>query len=248
MRLPHIQRWLQQNDVTALALQETKLQDHEFPVLDFKGLGYDSVFSGQKAYNGVAWLSRSPAKDIVTHVDGTDQAQKRVIAATIAGLRVINLYVINGKDVGHEDYQLKLAWLTTITDFIAAEMKRHPYLLVVGDFNITPDDDDVYDPTKWHEKILCSTPERQALERMFAIGLIDSFRLFDHPVNECFSWWHYRQGAFERNHGLRIDLVLASRALAEQCIASVIDRTPRGWDRPSDHAPVLATFKTPLPP
>lgn len=215
--------------------------------MEIQAAGYHAVFSGQKAYNGVAWLSRQEPEEPLTQVSGIDNSQKRLIAVTIDGVRLINLYVINGKEPGTENYRMKLEWLRAVGDFIAEELKRYPYLLLSGDFNIAPGDDDVHNPEKWRDCILCSEPEREALNRLLKLGLIDTFRLFDHPDDGRFSWWHYTKGSFERNSGLRIDLILASRALAEQCVASVIDRQPRGWDRPSDHAPALATFKTPPP-
>lgn len=247
MRLPHVLRWLEHKNLTALALQETKLQDHEFPGLEIQGAGYHAVFSGQKSYNGVALLSRKPAADVVTRIDGIDNEQKRVLAATIDGVRVINLYVVNGKEVGTKDYRLKLDWLAAAAHFIAGELRRYPYTLVMGDFNVAPEDEDIHDPKKWKDKILCSSAERHALGCMLECGLVDTFYLFEHSDEGRFSWWHYQEGDFAHNRGLRIDLILASRALAERCTASVIDGEPRGWTRPSDHAPALATFKE-LPP
>ena len=238
-------RWIKERNVDVIALQETKLQNTEFPRLEVEAACYAAVFSGQKSYNGVALLSRHKAEDVVTEVAGTNHAEKRVLAATVGSVRIINLYVINGRSVDAEDYRLKLDWLAAVTTFIASELKRYEFVLVVGDFNIAPTDNDVHDPQQWQDKILCSTAERNALNTLLGQGLIDTFRLFEHAEECRFSWWHYRQGGFARNQGLRIDLILASRALAEHCHASIVDCAPRGWDRPSDHAPALATFKLP---
>ena len=240
-RLPLVLQWLEYSDIDVLAVQETKLQDKDFPSDLIQQAGYQCVYSGQKTYNGVALLSRQPATDLCREVPGVDTAQKRVLAATIGTVRVINLYVVNGAEVGSDKYRMKLDWLEGITHFIKDELTHHQHLIVLGDFNITPDDQDVHDPPLWHEKILCSTPERQALQRILAQGLVDTFRLFTQPP-ESFSWWDYRGGAFRRNRGLRIDLILASEKLAQTCSQVVIDKEPRAWQRPSDHTPVIAEF------
>jgi exodeoxyribonuclease-3 len=224
-----------------LALQETKLTDDRFPVDALLEAGYKSVYSGQKTYNGVAILSREPATDIITDIDGLDDPQRRILGATISGVRIIDLYVVNGAEVGSDKFAYKLHWLEQVTRWIEAEMQRHEKVIVLGDFNIAPDDRDVHDPESWHGKILCSEPERGALQRILDLGLSDTFRQFEQE-EKTWSWWDYRMAAFRRNMGLRIDLVLASAALAKVCSAAYIDKEPRRQDRPSDHTPVVAEF------
>ena len=238
VRLPHLRDWLASALPDVVALQETKTEDAKFPADEIAALGYQCVFSGQKTYNGVALLARETPRDIVTDIPGLDDPQRRILLGTVGNVRVANLYVVNGQEVGSEKYHYKLRWLAKVREFLAAEMQKHPNLVVLGDFNIAPDDRDVHDPAAWHEQILCSTPERSALKSILDVGLHDSFRLFE-PNGGHFSWWDYRQGAFRRNLGLRIDLILASEALRARCRASTIDRTPRTWERASDHTPVL---------
>jgi exodeoxyribonuclease-3 len=238
VRLPHLRDWLASAQPDVVALQETKTEDAKFPVDEIAALGYQCVFSGQKTYNGVALLAREAPRDVVTDIPGLDDPQRRILVGTVGDVRVANLYVVNGQEVGSEKYQYKLRWLAKVREFLAAEMQKHPNLVVLGDFNVAPDDRDVHDPTAWHEQILCSTPERAALKSILDAGLHDSFRLFENNGGH-FSWWDYRQGAFRRNLGLRIDLILASAALRARCRASTIDRTPRTWERASDHTPVL---------
>jgi exodeoxyribonuclease-3 len=239
VRLPHLQDWLRAADPDVVGLQETKLEDERFPDSELAALGYRSVFAGQKTYNGVALISKTPASEVQIGIPGFEDEQKRVIAASFGELRVIDLYVVNGKAVGDEKYEYKLRWLDAVHAWVEQEIKRHPKLVVLGDFNIAPDDRDVHDPEAWHEKILCSTPERDALKRLCALGLHDSFRLHNDDAGH-FSWWDYRAAGFRRNLGLRIDLVLVSDALKAQCGGASIDREPRTWERPSDHTPVLA--------
>lgn len=239
VRLPHLEEWLKLARPDIVGLQETKLEDAKFPDDALAALGYRSVFAGQKTYNGVAILSREPATDVQVGIPGFEDEQKRVIAATVGGVRVVDLYVVNGKAVGDEKYDYKLRWLAAVHDWLAAEIKAHPELVVLGDFNIAPDDRDVHDPVAWHEQILCSTPEREALAGLCALGLHDSFRLHNDEAGH-FSWWDYRAAGFRRNLGLRIDLVLLSDALKARCTAASIDREPRTWERPSDHTPVIA--------
>lgn len=241
VRLPHVLAWCDMARPDILALQETKLTDDRFPVDELREAGYHSVFSGQKTYNGVAILSREAATDSVTDIDGLDDPQRRILAATVAGIRIIDLYVVNGSEVGSDKFAYKLHWLEQVTKFIKREMRSHDTVVVLGDFNIAPDDRDVHDPDAWREKILCSTPEREALQRILDLGLVDTFRLFEQE-EKTWSWWDYRAAAFRRNLGLRIDLVLASSALAGQCTASYIDKEPRRQERPSDHAPAVAEF------
>lgn len=241
VRLPHVLAWCDAAQPDVLALQETKLTDEHFPVDTLMQAGYHSVYSGQKTYNGVAILSREPANDIVTDIDGLDDPQRRILAATIGDVRIINLYVVNGSEVGSEKYAYKLHWLEQVNSWVADEMHKHDKLIVLGDFNIAPDDRDVHDPEAWKGKILCSKPERKALQTMLGFGLTDTFRLFEQK-ERTWSWWDYRMAAFRRNMGLRIDLVLASKALADNCSAAYIDKEPRRQERPSDHAPVIAEF------
>ncbi|MBP8080757.1 MAG: exodeoxyribonuclease III [Arenimonas sp.] len=238
VRLPHLQEWLRLQSPDVLALQETKLEDSRFPDTALIEQGYRSVFSGQKTYNGVAILSRQAPSDVQLGIPGFDDEQKRAIAATIGDLRIVNLYVVNGQAVGSDKYDYKLRWLDAVHGWLADEIKANPNLVVLGDFNIAPDDRDVHDPAVWNdESILTSTAERAALRRLQALGLHDSFRLHNAEGGQ-FSWWDYRAAGFRRNLGLRIDLVLVSEALRTRAIASSIDREPRLWDRPSDHAPV----------
>ncbi|HEY2395021.1 MAG TPA: exodeoxyribonuclease III [Rudaea sp.] len=245
VRLPHLGTWLGDATPDVVALQETKTEDAKFPADALAALGYQSVFSGQKTYNGVALLTREPVRDVVTDIPGLEDHQRRILAATVGDrgsdptqvLRIVNLYVVNGQSVGSEKYAYKLDWLARMHDYLAAELQRFPQMIVLGDFNIAPEDRDVHDPTLWHEQVLCSTPERAALARLTALGLHDSFRLFE-PAGGHYSWWDYRQGAFRRNLGVRIDLVLVSDTLRSRCRAASIDRVTRSWERPSDHVPV----------
>jgi exodeoxyribonuclease-3 len=237
VRLPHLEEWVKLAEPDVLALQETKLEDAAFPHAAIEALGYaHRAVSGQKTYNGVALLSRHPIADVQVGIPGFDDPQRRVIAGTIDGVRVVDLYVVNGQEVGSDKYAYKLDWLARLRAWLAAEIARHPKLVVLGDFNIAPADIDVHDPAAWREQVLCSTPEREALRAIEALGLVDSFRAL-HPDAAQFSWWDYRQGAFRRNLGLRIDLVLVSPALRGALAAAGIDRVPRTWERPSDHAP-----------
>jgi exodeoxyribonuclease-3 len=241
VRLPHVLAWCDYAQPDVLALQETKLTDDRFPVAELQEAGYQSVFSGQKTYNGVAILSKEEATDTVTDIPGLDDPQRRILAATVGGTRIVDLYVVNGSEVGSEKFDYKLHWLDRVTDWLAGEMKQHENVIVLGDFNIAPDDRDVYDPEAWHEKILCSTPERDALHKILGLGLQDTFRMFEQE-ERIWSWWDYRMNMFRRKLGLRIDLVLASAAMADRCTASYIDIEPRRQERPSDHAPAIAEF------
>lgn len=237
VRLPHLERWCAAAQPDILALQETKLEDAKFPVAALEAAGYQCAFSGQKTYNGVAILARQPITDVVHGIDGYDDPQRRILSATVGGLRIVNLYVVNGQAVGTEKYAYKLDWLAKVAGFLAEEIRRHPRLVVMGDFNIAPADRDVHDPGAWREQVLCSTPEREALKRVLDAGFIDSFRLFNEDGGH-YSWWDYRQGAFRRNLGLRIDLILIGEALRDACRSGAIDREPRTWERASDHTPV----------
>jgi exodeoxyribonuclease III len=241
VRLPQVLDWLAKVQPDILALQETKLVDELFPVAEIEAAGYRVAFSGQKTYNGVAILARAPIEDVLTDPPGLDDPQRRILAATIDGVRVVDLYVVNGEAVDSAKYAYKLDWLARVRDWLAAEARAHPQLIVLGDFNIAPEDRDVHDPEAWRGEVLCSDAEREALRQILGLGLADCFR--QHPQPEAaYSWFDYRAAAFRRNRGLRIDLVLASEALLPRCTASWIDLEPRGWERPSDHAPVLADF------
>lgn len=238
VRLPHLLQWLDAAQPDVVALQETKLEDARFPHQALREAGYASVCTGQKTYNGVAILARGrePA-DVLTDIPGYPHEHRRVIAATVDGVRIVNLYVVNGEAVGSDKYAFKLEWLAAVTHWLQDELQAHPRMVVLGDFNIAPEDRDVHDPKRWREKILCSTPEREALARLLALGLHDAFRLF-HDQAGHHSWWDYRLAAFQRGWGLRIDLALVSEALRGSCTAAGIDSGPRGWERPSDHTPV----------
>jgi exodeoxyribonuclease-3 len=241
VRLPQVLDWLHERQPDILALQETKLTDPDFPILDIANLGYQAVFAGQKTYNGVAILSRLPAGELVTDLPGMNDPQRRVLGATIGAMRIINLYVPNGQAVGSDKYVYKMAWLEELTGWLRDERVRHSRLIVLGDFNIAPEDCDVHDPAAWAGQVLCSMAERVAFQRIQALGLTDAFRLFPQEQHS-FSWWDYRAAAFRRNLGLRIDHILASPALAAVCTACQVDKAPRHLERPSDHAPVIAEF------
>ncbi|MBB3276105.1 MULTISPECIES: exodeoxyribonuclease III [Pseudoxanthomonas] len=237
VRQPHLEQWLGAFSPDVVGIQETKLEDHRFPDTVLAGLGYRSIFAGQKTYNGVAILSRVPATEVQIGVPGFEDEQKRVIAATVGDLRIVNLYVVNGQDVGTDKYAYKLRWLDAVHGWLAEELQRHPKMVVLGDFNIAPDDRDVYDPKVWGDAhILTSVAERDALRRLYALGLHDAFRMHNDEAG-VYSWWDYRMGGLRRNLGLRIDLTLVSDALRAQAAAAGIDREPRTWERPSDHAP-----------
>jgi len=241
VRLPHVLAWSENARPDVLALQETKLTDDRFPAEELSAAGYYSIFSGQKTYNGVAVLSREPASDPITDIPGLDDPQRRILAVTVGDIRIVNLYVVNGSEVGSEKFEYKIHWLDRVTEWLASELKQYENLVVLGDFNIAPDDRDVYDPEEWREKILCSTPERDALGKILDLGLTDTFRLFGQEEG-TWSWWDYRMNMFRRKLGLRIDLVLASEMMAKRCTASYIDIEPRRQERPSDHAPAIAEF------
>lgn len=238
VRLPHLEQWAREAAPDVLALQEIKLEDAAFPHAPLEAAGFAArAVSGQKTYNGVALLARSPITEVAAGIPGFEDPQRRVIAGTVGGIRVVDLYVVNGEAVGSEKYRYKLRWLEALAGWLAQELARHPRMVVLGDFNIAPDDRDVHDPAAWHEQVLCSSAERAALARILALGFADSFRLRE-AAGGHYSWWDYRQAAFRRNLGLRIDLVLVSDALKDRVRAAGIDREPRRWERPSDHAPV----------
>jgi exodeoxyribonuclease-3 len=241
VRLPHLKDWLAANPVDAIALQETKLPDPDFPRDELEALGLHVAFSGQRTYNGVAILARSGLQDVTAGIPGFEDEQRRVLAATVGGVRIVDVYVPNGQTVGSDKFEYKLRWLEALRTYLGAEMQRHPRLVVLGDFNIAPEDRDVHDPKAWEGSVHVSPSERAALQAVQALGLKDCFRLFEQP-EKLYSWWDYRMMAFRRNAGLRIDLILATAGLAAKCAACHIDKAPRKLERPSDHAPVVATF------
>ncbi len=241
VRLPHVLDWLQAQQPDVLGLQETKMSDDVFPVEEIRELGYEVTCSGQKTYNGVALITRHPVTDVVVDVPNLDEPERRILGASVDGVRVLNLYVINGREVGHEKYHWKLHWLGKVSDYIESQLQADNRFIVMGDFNIAPADEDTHDPAVWKDRILCSALERQALQRLFDMGLSDTFRLFEQS-EKSFSWWDYRAAGFRRNLGLRIDLILSGEAMTKSCIKSYIDKEPRKLERPSDHAPVVAEF------
>ncbi len=235
--------WLETTQPDIVCLQETKCTDEQFPVLDLKAAGYYSAFHGQKSYNGVAIISKTEVNDVrAAMCDEEDDPQARVIAATIAGVRVYSIYAPNGQAVGSPAYDYKMKWYGRLRNCLQRETRREP-LLVCGDFNVAPKDEDVYDPALWRGAIMCSDGERQAFEELCGIGLVDTLRLH-HPETGLFSWWDYRMLSFPKNRGLRIDAVLTSKSLAKKCIATGIDREMRKGKEPSDHAPIWAEFSS----
>jgi exodeoxyribonuclease-3 len=237
VRLPHLLDWLVANPVDVMCLQETKTEDGNFPAAELQQAGYHAVFSGQKTYNGVAILSREPATDVQCGIPGFDDEQKRVIAASVNGVRVACVYIPNGQEVGSDKYGYKLKWLAALKAWLRDELATHPRLALLGDYNIAPEDRDVYDPVAWKDHVLCSEPERDAFNALLHMGLRDAFRLFE-QAEKSYSWWDYRMMGFRRNMGLRIDHILISEAM--QCTSCVIDKAPRKLERPSDHTPVVA--------
>ncbi|MEE9327228.1 MAG: exodeoxyribonuclease III [Cocleimonas sp.] len=244
VRLPHVLQWLEKAKPDVLVLQETKTIDENFPQGEIEVAGYQVVYSGQKTYNGVAILCKENLfiEDVVMDIPDLDDPQRRILAATINGIRILDLYVVNGAEVGSEKFAYKLNWLEKVTNWVEEQAKVYDKFVILGDFNIAPGDRDVHNPKSWHERILCSTPERDALQKIKNIGFTDSFRLFEQE-DATYSWWDYRSGGFDKNMGLRIDLILTSTLLTEQCTASYVDPEPRGWERPSDHAPVISEFR-----
>ena len=242
VRLPHVLDWLAATQADVLCLQETKTEDKAFPYAELGAAGYHAAHNGQKTYNGVAIVARSPLADVRCDIPGFADEQKRVIAATVHGRRIVCAYMPNGQAVGSDKYDYKLRWLAALADSVREELQRWPNLALLGDYNIAPEDRDVHDPVAWKDQILCSEPERAAFRRFLELGLADAFRLFAQP-EKLYSWWDYRQMAFRLNRGLRIDHILLSAPLAAGCRACMIDKAPRKLERPSDHAPVLATLE-----
>lgn len=241
VRLPQVLEWLVKAKPDVLALQETKISDPDFPIADIQNAGYQIVYSGQKTYNGVAILSRESGKDIITDLTDFDDPQRRVLGVTVGAWRILNLYVPNGESVTSSKYQYKLGWLEKLTAFVTAELKSHTHMVILGDFNIAPENQDVHDPQEWEGRVLFSEPERTAFRALTDLGLIDCFRLHEQP-EKSFSWWDYRMNSFKRNRGLRIDHILIAKDLATGCVKCYIDKDPRSSERPSDHAPVVAEF------
>ena len=236
VRLPALGDWLGAAKPDVVCLQETKLEDAKFPRAELEAAGYGAAFSGQKTYNGVAILSKKELSEV--NAEFPDE-QKRFIAATVEGTRIICVYCPNGQAVGSEKYGYKLRWFASLRERLKEELARHPRLAVLGDFNVAPEDRDVHDPEAWEGQVHVSAPERAAWRALLALGLKDAFRLFPQAEN-VFSWWDYRTRAFSRNAGLRIDQILLSAELAARCTACAVDVGPRRGERPSDHAPVIA--------
>ncbi|OYU27372.1 MAG: exodeoxyribonuclease III [Burkholderiales bacterium PBB2] len=237
VRLPQVLDWLAANPVDGLVLQETKLTDDKFPQPDFEAAGWQVQFFGQKTYNGVALISRSVAIDVVKNIPGFEDPQARVITGTVEGVRCIGAYFPNGQAPDSDKFVYKMAWLEALRGFVAAELQAHPNLLLMGDFNIAPEDRDVYDPVAWAGQIHCTPQERAHFQALIELPLCDAFRLFE-QAPKSWSWWDYRNLAFRKNQGLRIDHILASAALQPRVKSCAIDRAPRKNERPSDHAPV----------
>ncbi len=242
VRLPQVLEWLAAHRPDAFCLQETKTEDANFPLAEIAAAGYEPAFSGQKTYNGVAILCRTKPNDVTAGIPGYDDPQKRVISATVAGLRGVCVYIPNGESVESDKYRYKLDWLARLTAWLKEELQKHPRLVLLGDYNVAPEERDVHDPKAWEGKVLFSEPERAAFRGLIDLGLADSFRLFDQP-EKSYSWWDYRMNGFKRNLGLRIDHILLSRDLVKYCKSCSIDRDMRAKERPSDHAPVVAEIE-----
>ncbi len=238
VRLPQLLDWLAAHQPDVLVLQETKLTDDKFPHADLLAAGWHSVWHGQKTYNGVALLSRHPASDVVRNIPGLDDGQARVIAGTIDGIRVIGAYFPNGQAPGTDKFAYKMRWLDALRSWVKTEVAAHDRLVLMGDFNIAPDDRDVFDPVAWAGQIHCTDEERAHFQALVELGLCDAFRQFEQPPRS-WSWWDYRNLAFRKNQGLRIDIILASPALQPRLRSCVIDKPTRRNERPSDHAPVI---------
>jgi len=241
VRLPQVLDWLRQQQPDVLCVQETKSVDENFPAKEINDAGYQVVFTGQKTYNGVAILSKAVADGVILNLPGSDDPQRRVVTASFDGIRVINVYVPNGSEVGSDKYAYKLEWLERLTDFVSAQLETHAHVVLLGDFNIAPQDRDVHDPVAWQGKVLCSEAEREAFQRLLSHGMADCFRKFEQEPG-LYSWWDYRAAGFRRNRGLRIDHVVASPTLYAACTSCTIDKAPRKHERPSDHTPVVAEF------
>lgn len=242
VRLPHVSAWAGEFAPDILCLQETKLTDEDFPHAEFHKAGYQCVCAGQKTYNGVATISRGILTEVQTGLPDREDAQKRLLAATCNDIRIINVYVPNGQTVGSDKYAYKLAWLQALVAYIEAQCKRYARLVVLGDFNIAPEDIDVHDPAAWAGSVMVSADERRAFRSLLDLGLVDLYRRLQ-PAEQEYTWWDYRAGAFRRNRGLRIDHILCTPALAAVATACQIDKAPRRLERPSDHVPIVAQFQ-----
>ena len=238
VRLPQVLDWLAANPVDALVLQEIKMTDDRFPFAEFAAAGYKAQCFGQKTYNGVALLSRTEATGVLRNIPGFADDMARVITATVEGTRVIGAYFPNGQAPGSDKFEYKMHWLKALRDWVRTELEHHPQLVLMGDYNITFDDLDVWDPVGLKDTIHCTDEERYHLRALIALGLHDAYRLFPQP-EKSYSWWDYRDFGFRRNRGMRIDHILVSLALKERVRACSIDKLPRKNERPSDHAPVL---------
>ncbi len=243
VRLPHVLAWLKTSPVDVLCLQELKLEDAKFPLEAIEDAGYFAAFNGQKTYNGVAILSRAKPEDVVKDMAGFDDPQKRVIAATINGVRIVNVYIVNGQTVDSDKYQYKLAWLTALNQYVKNAITTYGDVALLGDYNIAPEDRDVHDPAAWAGQVLCTDAEREHFRGLIDLGLADGFRLFDQP-DKSFTWWDYRMNGFKRNLGMRIDHILLTKGLAASTTSAVIDVAPRKLERPSDHTPVIVDLKS----
>jgi exodeoxyribonuclease-3 len=244
VRLTHLGDWLHETHPDVVALQETKVDDPLFPKEAIEALGYHVVFSGQKTYNGVALLSKLTPQEVQKGIPDFEDEQKRVIAASYGDVRVINAYIPNGQSVGSDKFHYKLRWLEAFKGYLRNTLTTHARLIVLGDFNIAPDDRDVHDPKAWIGSVLVSPEERQAFSDLVALGFVDSLRLYHQDIGP-FTWWDYRMNGFKRNLGLRIDHILISTALAPQCTDVEVDIRPRQLERPSDHTPVIASLNRP---
>jgi len=238
VRLPQVLDWLAAHQPDVLCMQETKLSDDKFTHAEFKAVGYESQWFGQKTYNGVAIVSKTPATDVTRNIFGFDDDQTRVIAGSVDGIRVIGAYFPNGQAPGSEKFAYKMKWLEALREWVRGELVTHPRLALLGDFNIAPEDRDVCDPVAWAGQIHCTTEEREHFQQLLKLGLHDAFRLFEQEP-KLYSWWDYRMLAFRRNQGLRIDHILVSEELRPRVKACFIDKLPRKNERPSDHAPVV---------
>jgi len=241
VRLPHLLNYLNEHKPDILSLQETKVPDEKFPIADIESAGYQVAFSGQKTYNGVATLSKVEAVDIVTDIPGLDDPQRRFLAVTIDGHRIINLYIPNGQEVGSEKYNYKFRWLTALRNHLVTELSQYKKVIMLGDYNIAPADIDIYNPKRWQGKIMCSDREREMFQSILKSGFSDSLRQL-YPDEPLHSWWDYRMNAFDRDWGIRIDHILTTHAITP--ISAGVSREERGRERPSDHAPVWLEFES----
>jgi exodeoxyribonuclease-3 len=238
VRLPQLLAWLDAHPVDAIVLQETKLTDDKFPHAEIEAAGYAAQWFGQKTYNGVALLARAAPADVVRNIPGFADESARVITGTVGGLRIVGGYFPNGQAPGTDKFEYKMQWLRALRDWLDGELAQHRELVLLGDFNIAPEDRDVHDPVAWAGQIHCTDEERDHFRKLLGLGLHDAFRLFEQPP-KSWSWWDYRNLAFRKNQGLRIDHILVSEALKGRVTACTIDKAPRKNERPSDHAPVV---------